>query len=200
MESLPNFSIQNRGKLSFECLHRGLRDFHEAIQYIQNVPYGRISNEQSLERVMTEDRGTCSSKHAFLVELARENGETSLQLMLGVFMMSNANTEGINEVLDQFRIERVPEAHSFIRFNDQRYDFTLPEPAGESPFDTLVEEVQIKPHQIGDFKRAYHRDFMSRWLKTNKPRGRWNLEKLWTVREACIRRMSGIFDVVVLDD
>lgn len=200
MNKLPNFSILNRGRISFEFLNKGLRDFHGAIQYVQDIPYGRTSNKKRLELVLIEDKGTCSTKHAILTELARENGHPDVQLMLGIYNMNGQNTFGVGKILDEYGLEHVPEAHSYISYQDERYDFTRNISSDLSPFDSLVEEVPIKPAQIADFKQEYHRNYIAGWLKATKLRGRWNVDKIWRVREDCIRELSGIKKTVIWRD
>ncbi|MEM7106038.1 MAG: hypothetical protein AAF502_23100 [Bacteroidota bacterium] len=199
MEAIPNFIILNRGKLSFEFLHRGIRDFHGAINYVKSLSYGRPSDKNKLELVMIEGKGSCSTKHALLVELAKENGHNDLELVLGIYKMDNDNTRGVEPILAKYGLSYIPEAHCYIRYKKKRYDFTCQESPDNSPFETLIEETTISPHQITNYKEDYHRTFLSIWMKKAKLPGRWNLEKLWTAREECIKELSGIKDYVVVN-
>lgn len=200
MNKLPNFSILNRGRISFEFLNKGLRDFHGAIQYVQDIPYGRTSSKKRLELVLIEDKGTCSTKHAILAELAKENGHPDVQLMLGIYNMNGQNTFGVGKILDEYGLENLPEAHNYICYQDERYDFTRSINSDLSPFDELVEEQPIQAAQIADFKTEYHRNYIAAWLKATKLRGRWNVDKIWRVREDCIRELSGIKKTVIWRD
>jgi len=200
VNKLPNFSILNRGRISFEFLNKGLRDFHGAIQYVQDIPYGRTSSKKRLELVLIEDKGTCSTKHAILAELAKENGHPDVQLMLGIYNMNGQNTFGVGKILDEYGLENLPEAHNYICYQEERYDFTRSINSDLSPFDELVEEQPIQAAQIADFKTEYHRNYIAGWLKATKLRGRWNVDKIWRVREDCIRELSGIKKTVIWRD
>ena len=198
MRLLPNFDIFNRGKLSFEFLHRGFRDFYSAIDYVQSLDYGRPSDKTKLELVLVEERGSCSTKHALIIELARENGLKDLELVLGIYKMDENNTRGVEPILRKYGLSYIPEAHCYIRYENNRFDFTSDNLGITSPFDSLFEETTILPAQIYDYKTEYHRGFLKNWIKNNKLPGRWNFEKLWTAREECIKELSGIKDYVVV--
>jgi hypothetical protein len=55
----------------------GARDFESASLHVLRLPYGRISDRSRFWLVLEEGRGTCTTKHATLAELAREQGMTA---------------------------------------------------------------------------------------------------------------------------
>ncbi|MGJ1268687.1 hypothetical protein ACR78F_14460 [Sphingobacterium spiritivorum] len=87
MKELPDFKIQNNGNMSEEFLNRDILSFYQAINYIQNLDYGRNSNKEDLTTVFTDNKGTCSTKHAILKQLASENEVNNIKLILGIFKM-----------------------------------------------------------------------------------------------------------------
>ena len=54
---------KSKGAYTWNCL----------LDYIKNLPYGRNSNRTDFSLVFTEHKGTCSSKHALLKQLADTN-------------------------------------------------------------------------------------------------------------------------------
>ena len=60
-----------------------------------------------------EGRGTCSTKHALLADLAREN-RRHVALVLGIYEMDEDNTQEIGTVLDRNGLPCVPEAHCYL--------------------------------------------------------------------------------------
>jgi hypothetical protein len=48
-------------------------DFIELIEKVKHIPYGRNSNRYDFTLVISENKGTCSSKHAFLKDFANKN-------------------------------------------------------------------------------------------------------------------------------
>ena len=148
---------------------------------------------------MIEGRGSCSTKHALLIELAKENGNTDLELILGIYKMNEKNTRGVKPILLKYGLDHIPEAHCYVRFNNKRYDFTTQDSSEESPLESIVEETTISPSQINEYKEDFHRSYLQSWIKKTKLPGRWNLDKLWNAREECIRELSGIKDYVVVE-
>ena len=61
-------------------------DLRAAGQQVCELPYGRNSNPDDPLTVLTEQRGTCSTKHALLRRLAIEQ-RIDLVLMLGIYEM-----------------------------------------------------------------------------------------------------------------
>jgi hypothetical protein len=58
----------------------GAHDFAGAALHVLGLPYGRITDRSRFWLVLEEGRGTCTTKHATLAELAREQG-IHVQLM-----------------------------------------------------------------------------------------------------------------------
>ncbi|MBL4664011.1 MAG: hypothetical protein JKY22_10775, partial [Flavobacteriaceae bacterium] len=46
----------------------GIHDWQMLTKFIQNLPYGRNQNRIDFSLVLSERKGSCSSKHAFLKE------------------------------------------------------------------------------------------------------------------------------------
>jgi len=65
------------------------------------LPYGRTANRTDLSLVISEQKGTCSSKHALLKEVADLNGIKGIDLIIGIYKMSEANTPGIGDELSK---------------------------------------------------------------------------------------------------
>ncbi|MGB1018788.1 MAG: hypothetical protein ACPGVH_06945, partial [Chitinophagales bacterium] len=51
----------------------GICSWDELTEYIRNLPYGRNENRTDLGLVLSEKKGTCSSKHALLKSIADSN-------------------------------------------------------------------------------------------------------------------------------
>jgi hypothetical protein len=189
MAALPEFKIVLKGKISDACLSRDLNSFYQAIDFIQHLPYGRNPDKTSLITVFTDGCGTCSTKHALLSELAKEQAQEGIQLITGLYCMNGKNTPAVAKTLRQHEIDLIPEAHCYLKFSGVRFDFTK---AGSSPSDfeaDLLEEMELLPEQITDFKVNYHKTYLKSWLET-KPELNVSLEELWAIREQCIQDLS----------
>jgi hypothetical protein len=69
--------------------------------------------------VLVEGRGTCSSKHAVLVELADEIG-LDVRLTPGIFEMSARTHPELTTILERHGLDHVPEAHCYVRHRGRR--------------------------------------------------------------------------------
>jgi hypothetical protein len=88
-------------------------------RYLQALPYGRISDRARPLLVLVEGRGTCSSKHAVLVELADEIG-LDVRLTPGIFEMSARTHPELTTILERHGLDHIPEAHCYVRHRGRR--------------------------------------------------------------------------------
>jgi hypothetical protein len=84
IESRP---LSGDGPITSRFRAAGIDDFVGAARHLLALPYGRIADRARFWLVLEEGRGTCTSKHALLAALAREQG-IDVQLMLGIYEMS----------------------------------------------------------------------------------------------------------------
>ena len=183
VQNLPDFPLDAGGETGrrFACL--GVRGYREAARYVRSLPYGRTSDRSDWRLVLEEGRGTCSTKHALLAALARENG-SAVSLVLGFYEMDGENTPGVGRVLAKHGLRCVPEAHCFLAHDGWRVDLTR-EDAGDGPASFLYEE-EIEPGQIGAFKVEAHREFVGLWAED---RG-LDPARVWRAREECIAALT----------
>lgn len=165
-----------------------IKSFAEACKWVEKLDYRRNNDKNNKLVLFEEHCGTCSTKHALLKRLAEENGFSSLRLMLGIFTMNSKNTPSIKNVLDRYKLKYIPEAHNYLQYHKHTLDFTGIG-VDETKFKIdLLEEVEISPDQITDFKVQYHKNYLSRWIETNKIP--YTLDKLWRIREECIAALA----------
>jgi hypothetical protein len=189
MIASPEFEISSAGPVSVAFLQRGVERFSQAASLVKSIPYGRNSRKDDLLIVFADNRGTCSTKHALLKVLANEHHYDELHQMVGIYRMHAANTPPVADTLAKHRLSYIPEAHGYLRFHRHIFDYTFPR---SKPFDLekeLMEEIEIAPDQVNDFKPAFHRQFLSHWLQQN-PGIPYTLDELWGIREQCIQDLS----------
>jgi hypothetical protein len=188
MESV-NFNITSDQEISQLFKQNHCFDFLSASEFVRNLPYRRNLNKENLATVFTDKCGTCSTKHALLKTLAEENQQSDLKLILGIFRMSGDNTPKIKLVLDNYNLEYIPEAHNYLKFKNQILDFTKKNSSENDFINDLLEEIEIEPHQINQFKIEFHRNYLKNWLLENL-KIPYSLEELWKIREECIKALS----------
>ena len=162
-------------------------NWEETINFVKQIPYGRNSNREDFSLIISENKGTCSSKHAYLKDFATRNGIPNVQLIIGIYKMTESNTN-IGNILSEHAIEYIPEAHCYLKINHKTVDVTSKEADFEKLRNDLLEEIEIEPYQVADFKVNYHQKFIKKWLKeSNSP---FSFEKIWKIREQCIQKLS----------
>jgi hypothetical protein len=182
---LPNFPLDAGRPLGREFAALGLCGYRDAARHVHSLPYGRNSDRSDWRLILKEGRGTCSTKHALLAELAGENGR-HVALVLGIYEMDEGNTPGIGTVLERHGLPCVPEAHCYLTHEGTRVDLTRE--AGEAEqIEGFLHEEEIKPRQIGEYKVKAHKGFVCRWAAE---RG-LDSGDVWRAREECIAALEG---------
>lgn len=165
----------------------GINSWEDLLIYVKNIPYGRNANREDLSLVLKENKGTCSSKHAFLKEVANLNKIPNIKLIIGIYKMNESNTK-IGTILSDNNIVFIPEAHCYLKIDEVRIDYTTPKSDFSKIEKDILEEIEIEPFQVGKFKIEYHQDFIKKWLSNSDTT--ITFAKLWAIREQCIAFLS----------
>ena len=174
---------------SIQLLHdNGISTWNELTEFVKNIPYGRNANRTDFSLVLTENKGTCSSKHALLKEVSSNFTNDEVKLIIGIFKMDGNNIPKINEILVKNDIDYIPEAHCYLKINGIPNDFTVEDSLYPKIENDILNEIEIEPYQVADFKVDYHKDFLKKWIAdTNQSK---NFEEFWMIREKCIEKLS----------
>ncbi|MFK7749998.1 MAG: hypothetical protein AB8B65_16510 [Kordia sp.] len=185
---MHNFSLPQNGSLSKLMIDKEITDFKAAIAYVNQLPYGRTSDRSDYCLIIPEHKGTCSTKHAFLKQLAVESQQETVQLFIGIYQMNEINTKGVGSVLNQYQLNYIPEAHTYLKINGNILDITRTTKNEASFEESLLLEQEILPHQIAEYKVQWHQNFLKQWiLEEQLP---YSFEEVWKIREACILAIS----------
>ncbi|MDM1043406.1 hypothetical protein HX004_01910 [Myroides sp. 1354] len=189
MKEVIDFEIQPQGAISQAFLARAIFTFFEAAAFIQHLPYGRNANKEDLLSLFDDGKGTCSTKHAVLKQLAIEQNFDGLQLIMGIFKMNSLNTPLIASTLTQYNLSYIPEAHMYLGYKGERLDFTRVNSSAADFQDDLLEECEIQPDEIAEVKVGKHQLFIENWL-VETPEIPYSLKEIWSIREQCILDLS----------
>jgi hypothetical protein len=121
--TLPDFEIIARSPISRGVCDAGISTFAQLTQRVAAIPYGRTSSESPVA-VLIQNRGTCSSKHRLLAEVAQEFQQFAIRLTVGIYGMHEGNTPGVGAILDAAGVASIPEAHCYLKVGDSRFDLT----------------------------------------------------------------------------
>ena len=174
--------------LTAKAHHAGAYSWEELVDLVQTLPYGRNSNRQDLGLVIREQRGTCSSKHAFLKKIADLNGIEEVELILAIYKMDRENTPGIGDALESSGLKYIPEAHTYLKVQGTPLDVTstLSDLELIAPF--IIHEEVINPEDVADVKVRKHKAFIHQWIEKNQLS--FFLEEIWEIRERCIEMLE----------
>ncbi len=162
-----------------------ITSFKEACNFIAKLPYGRNANREDFGLVLSEMKGTCSSKHALLASLALENGHPEVELIAGIFLMNEETHSLLSGFFADKNYPNIPECHCYLRFQGERFDYTDGSNRMEVIAPKIVREQRIDPNQVVDWKIMIHKHYLQGWL-TRNPAFQMTLEEIWRDREEAI--------------
>ena len=163
-------------------------NFETLIEKVKNIPYGRNANRYDFSLVLSENKGTCSSKHSFWKDFADKNEIENVKLYIGIFKMNETNTPKLGDLLSNNKIKYIPEAHCYLKINQVPVDVTTVDSFYDKIKQDIVEEIEITPNQVSDFKVTYHKAFLKNWIKETNQNN--TFEEIWEIREQCISKLS----------
>lgn len=184
---MTKFVLSSSDSLTQQIETLGINYWEDLLLYVKNIPYGRNTNREDLSLVLKENKGTCSSKHAFLKEVANLNRIPNIKLIIGIYKMNESNTK-IGNILTSNAIDFIPEAHCYLKIDESRIDCTTPKSDFSKIEQDILEEIEIEPFQVGKFKVEYHQNFIKEWLSHSN--AIITFDQLWAVREQCISFLS----------
>jgi hypothetical protein len=182
--ALPDTPLDAPGPASEAFRRIGCASVRDAARHLHHLPYGRNSDRADYRRVIPEGRGTCSTKHALLAEVAREQ-DVPVFLTIGIYDMGEANTPGVGPVLAAHGLDSIPEAHCYLSHSGHRVDITRSGTSPQIGITRFHEEWVIEPAQIGAHKVRLHQQYLRDWL-SRSPDLPFSFEQLWQIRESCI--------------
>lgn len=186
---MKNFAInKNKGIISEEFLNKNILDFHSACKYVSELPYKRNSDKNNIKCIFDDLGGTCSTKHAALRKLTLENHQSNVKLILGIFKMDAEYTFKIKNTLDKFSLNYIPEAHNYLKIDDEYFDFTKPNSEYSQFKNKLLVEKEIEYNEIMVEKISFHKNFLKNWISDENLS--YSLDEIWEIREQCIRDLQ----------
>lgn len=185
---MTNRKLTSKDELTNIINNNGIQTWVELIEFVKALPYGRNSNRTDFELVIIEKKGSCSSKHSLLKKVADLNDIPNIKLILGIYKMNQKNTPNIGNVLIENAIDFIPEAHCYLNVEGKRTDITTFQSDFERLEKDILQELEIQPEQVAEFKVEYHKDFLKNWVSENNVK--LNFDEIWRIREKCIANLT----------
>lgn len=185
---INHYTLTSNDNLTELLKGKSIHNWSDLIDFIRQLPYGRNLNREDLSLVIKENKGTCSSKHAFLKKVADLNNVKNVKLILGIYKMNYLNTPKIGSLITDNGLEYIPEAHCYLKLNNQRIDITNNNSNFDNIKNDILVEVEIAPEQVNTFKVEYHKVYLNNWIKENQIS--IDFERIWQIREQCIKELE----------
>jgi hypothetical protein len=180
------FRISGSSALCDAVRSLGFESFEHLTEHVRKLPYGRTASTEDPLAVLRQGRGTCSAKHRLLAVVAQDCGHSEVQLTVGIYEMSEANTPGAAGALGAASLTSIPEAHCYLSIEGERFDYTGLPAGTSSPFAALLAEYTVSPANLSRAKVELHKRAIAAWASD---RG-ISKEAAWAIREACIAALA----------
>lgn len=188
MKLVVNKKLTSDDPITSAIKNKGIYTWSELSSFVQQLPYGRNANRKDLSLILTEGKGTCSSKHAFLKTIADLNTVSNVKLILGMYKMNEINTPGIAPALSNNCLKYIPEAHCYLTIEGIRFDFTNSRSDIGKIEKEIMFEKEISPDQVISYKVEFHQGYLKNWLKENNINR--SFDEIWKIREKCIEQLK----------
>jgi hypothetical protein len=188
MYQIIDFEIIEKGQFREELDKLKITSFSFLCDFISKLPYGRNSNREDFSLVLSERKGTCSSKHGLISTICEINQVQEIELVVGIFLMNEQYSIKVHKILKENNLSAIPEAHSHLRYQGKRFDFTSQNSNSLLFEKFLIREQRCEANQLIEWKPTIHKHYMTSWMKRkNIP---FSLKELWDIREKCIEALS----------
>lgn len=175
---------KNAGPVSKEFRAKNIHAFSDALKWVHVLPYGRNSDRADYMRIFSENCGTCSTKHAALAALCKENN-IDAELKLGICRLDS----NVAPFLKKLGVDYFPEAHCYLKYQGQDFDVTFPEQSSVLKEKILV-DYSIEPNEIGINKVKLHHEYICRWMKEYELDVKFSFDQVWKLREEWIASLG----------
>jgi len=137
-EHFPNRSLLSGKPISDIFIERDIHNFHDACQYVHNLPYGYNSDRDDLLILFRENFGSCTTKHAVIATLAQELC-LPIQKAMVIYAMTERLVTGTQSILARYNLPYIPMIHCLLLYADYRVDLTQGNQNGKNhPIDDLL--------------------------------------------------------------
>jgi hypothetical protein len=147
LTDFPDRTIDPVGLVAERFLSLGIRRFHDACRYAQQLPYGYNSDRDDLMILFQEGFGSCTTKHAVIATLAEEL-DLPIDKRIGIYAMAESIVSGSLPILEKYDLPYVPMVHCFLAEGDICVDLTEGNHNGKNrPIDDFL-YTEVVPANI----------------------------------------------------
>ena len=141
----PDQTISDAGEISGRFLDLDIHSFQNACRYVHELPYGYNSDRDDLMILFKEGMGSCTTKHAVIVTLAKELG-LIIDKRIGIYAMTEEIVTGTGPILKKYGLPYLPMVHCFLTDHIHRVDLTEGNRNGKNrSVDTFLYTETVSP-------------------------------------------------------
>jgi hypothetical protein len=185
---IDNNIITPTGVLSILALTYGISTVNDLLLYTRDTNYGRNTHRIYFEEVLIEARGTCSTKHGLIKQIAIEQQLDDIHLVACIFNMNAANTPAIAATLEGYHLDYIPEMHCYIEIGKVAIDLTFKDSDLGFISDDIMQRQYVQPGFLDTEKVKVHRAYIDDWIEEQSIP--YTADQVWSIREQCIKALS----------
>ncbi|AFY31485.1 hypothetical protein [Calothrix sp. PCC 7507] len=200
IELLPNINIQHKGVVSEKFLELGIITLCEACYWVKNLPYGLNSKNENSLIIFAENCGTCTTKHGVIARLAQEL-EIDLYKNLGFYQLNDEIVTGINDIIQPYGLNYIPEIHCFLEYNSTKIDLTAGNCNGKNKtiqdYDFVV---RVNPDLTPEENESYYISYLEKYFLIEPKLAKIGVLKILQLLELCknqVKYQCSIMNVAV---
>lgn len=187
---LPNITLKLNGPVSQAYREQGVKTFHAACQWTQDLPYGHNSNNEDSLILFVEQKGTCTTKHGAIARLAAEH-TLPVHKNLGFYRLTDEIVTGVEALIAPYGLEFIPQIHCFLAYENCRVDLTAGNCNGKNQ---TIEDydfvVPVAPDISRQQHQAIYRDYLERYGQISPQLAQLSHTTVLDLLAACDRQLK----------
>jgi hypothetical protein len=186
----PNLEITNKGVFSDKFLQIGMKTFHDACKWVNDLPYDYNSDVVDSKLIFTEKKGVCLTKHGSVARLAEELG-LPVTKNIGLFRLSDEFYSGIEKLLERYGLKYIPHIDCFLQYKDHCVDLTDGNCTGKNkPIDEFDFIIPIPPEISMDEMIVLYMQYIDKYAEFDPVFKTVGIEKILTALSECTNEMQ----------
>lgn len=187
---LNDAPITTKGPISSQFLALKIPTLYAAIDHVYRLAYTPPSEPFNYKLVLSENCGTCSTKHALLAALAIEL-QLDLKLGLAIYNLTPDRFPMLSPILQKYKLAYIPESHNFLVYNNSYLDITFPRRCELLHRSDLIDFKLIKPNLITEYKANEYQKYMTTWLQQNA--STITMDQFKDIHEQCLKQLFEVY-------
>ena len=179
----PDREIANAGIISETFRSLGISRFLDACRFVHELPYGYNSDRDAPMILFKERKGTCTTKHATIANLAEELS-LSINRGVGIYAMTEALVTGTERILADYKLPYVPMIHCYLEYEGRKVDLTEGNRNGKNrPIDEFLFTRQVEANISAKAEYLIYRNTLKGLLQSREELKGVDIQRLLRARE-----------------